>query len=70
MLDRGRCRRAVGPGGVARVSTPLTPRLATLTRDQLVALVERLIARHPDLADLAQLVSTQRSPSSASAGIA
>lgn len=34
---------------------PLSTRLATLTRDQLVALAERLIARHPDLADLAQL---------------
>lgn len=33
----------------------LQRRLTTLTRDQLVALVERLVARHPDLADLAQL---------------
>ncbi|MDP2306776.1 MAG: hypothetical protein Q8P18_12195 [Pseudomonadota bacterium] len=33
----------------------LTTRLATLTRDQLAALVERLVARHPDLEDLAHL---------------
>jgi len=33
----------------------LSSRLAPLSRDQLVALVERLVARHPDLEDLAQL---------------
>ncbi len=34
---------------------PLPTRLAPLTRDQLVALVERLVARHPDLVDLINL---------------
>ena len=34
---------------------PLSSRLASLTREQLVALVERLVARHPDLADLVDL---------------
>lgn len=33
----------------------LPTRLSTLTRDQLVALVERLVARHPDLEDLVNL---------------
>ncbi len=34
---------------------PLETRLAALNRDQLATLVERLVARHPDLADLAYL---------------
>lgn len=34
---------------------PPSSRLASLTREQLVALVERLIARHPDLQDLVDL---------------
>lgn len=37
------------------MTTPLTTRLSTLTRDQLVALVERLVSRHPDLEDLVNL---------------
>ena len=47
--------RAVVAEHPAMPHSPLTPRLATLNRDQLVALVERLVARHPDLADLAHL---------------
>lgn len=35
--------------------SPLISRLANLTRDQLSALVERLVARHPDLEDLVHL---------------
>lgn len=34
---------------------PVGHRLSTLTRDQLVALVERLVARHPDLEDIVNL---------------
>lgn len=47
--------RAVVAEHSAMPNSPITPRLAALNRDQLVALVERLVARHPDLADLAQL---------------
>ena len=47
--------RAVVAEHPAMPNSPLTPRLAALNRDQLVALVERLVARHPDLADLAHL---------------
>jgi len=34
---------------------PLSSRLPSLTRDQLIALVERLVARHPDLEALVDL---------------
>jgi hypothetical protein len=36
-------------------ASPLHTRLSTLNRDQLVALVERLAARHTDLEDLVNL---------------
>ncbi|HNC94546.1 MAG TPA: hypothetical protein PKW90_00405 [Myxococcota bacterium] len=38
-----------------RSTDTMGPRLSTLSRDQLVALVERLVARHPDLEDLVNL---------------
>jgi tetratricopeptide (TPR) repeat protein len=37
------------------MSTPLAARLASLDRDQLVAILERLVAQQPELADLVHL---------------